>query len=68
MDSEQFKTHVLISEMPRDHSEAFTLLGRIVGDRSIAMIIFGKETPAARSITGALSTERDLLADATKFE
>ena len=53
-----------MTEMARDNEEALTVLGRIVGDRSAAMMIFGKETPGARSLTSALSTERDFLTDA----
>ncbi|UJR07857.1 hypothetical protein I4U23_012140 [Adineta vaga] len=64
MNEEHFKTHVIISEMPRDTEECFNLLGRIVGDRAAARIIFGTSTAGARSMVCALSTERDLVSDA----
>ena len=54
-----------MSEMPRDPEEAFNVLGRIVGDRAAALMIFGNETPATRSTVSNLSTERDIVQDAS---
>ncbi|CAF0825224.1 unnamed protein product [Adineta ricciae] len=64
MAKEHFQTHVIMSEMPRDIDESFDLLGRVVGDRVAARLIFGCETAGARSMVCALSTERDLISDA----
>ncbi|CAF1446322.1 unnamed protein product [Adineta steineri] len=50
--------------MPRDIEEIFNLLGRAVGNRIAARLIFGCSRPAARSTIRALSIERDLISDA----
>ncbi|CAF1273556.1 unnamed protein product [Adineta steineri] len=50
--------------MPRDIKESFNSLGRAVGNRIAARLIFRCLTPAARSMVCALSIERDLISDA----
>ena len=44
MDEDRIDSHIIVSEYPRDHGEARTLLGRIVGDRSIGRFVFGDDT------------------------
>ena len=41
MDEDRVQTHIISSEYPRNHSDARTLLGRVVGDRAIGRFVFG---------------------------
>ena len=64
MDQERIKTHIIMVEGAKDKDDALTTLGRIVADRTIAHLVFGTRTPAARSMLCALSTRRDIVSDA----
>jgi hypothetical protein len=44
MDPERVDTHLITSEYPRNHSDARTLLGRVVGDRAIGRFVFGVDS------------------------
>ena len=55
MDEDRVDTHIITTEAPRDHSEARTLLGRVVGDRAIGRFVFGDETKEQKIKTMGLS-------------
>ena len=63
MDEDRIDSHIIVSEYPRDHGEARTLLGRIVGDRSIGRFLFGDDTEEQKVKTMGLSSEVDVLQD-----
>jgi len=63
MDEDRVDSHIITSEHPRDQGEARTLLGRIVGDRSIGRFVFGDETKEQRFKTLGLSSEVDVVQD-----
>ena len=48
---------------PRTIDESRELLGRIVGDRGIARLVFGTECHSMRVKTVALSTQVDVVSD-----
>jgi len=64
IDPDRIKTHIIKAEGARDIEEAKTTLGRVVGDRTVAHLVFGIDTPDARGLTGALSTPRDIVCSA----
>mmetsp|Transcript_19401 Transcript_19401/g.35082 ORF Transcript_19401/g.35082 Transcript_19401/m.35082 type:complete len:447 (-) Transcript_19401:329-1669(-) len=63
MDEDRIDSHIIVSEYPRDHGEARTLLGRIVGDRSIGRFVFGDDTEEQKVKTMGLSSEVDVVQD-----
>lgn len=63
MHPDRVETHLITSEWPRDHGEARTLLGRIVGDRAIGRLVFGDETEEQRVKTMGLSSGVDVVLD-----
>jgi len=63
MDEDRVDSHIITSDHPRDHGEARTLLGRIVGDRSIGRFVFGDETKERRFKTMGLSSAVDVVQD-----
>jgi hypothetical protein len=61
------ETHVVVSEAVPDLETAQALMGRIVGDRVMAELIFDEEAnPAFAQDIYSLSTRRDLLSQAVK--
>jgi len=63
MDKDRIDTHIITSEYPRNHTEARTLLGRVVADRAIGRFVFGDETKDQRIKTMGLSSEVDVVQD-----
>lgn len=63
LDEDRVDSHIITTEFPRDHGEARTLLGRIVGDRSIGRFVFGDETKEQRIKTMSLSSTVDVVQD-----
>mmetsp|Transcript_27936 Transcript_27936/g.47490 ORF Transcript_27936/g.47490 Transcript_27936/m.47490 type:complete len:511 (-) Transcript_27936:304-1836(-) len=63
MDEDRIDSHIIVSEHPRTHGEARTLLGRVVSDRSIGRFVFGDETKEQRIKTMGLSSEVDVVQD-----
>jgi hypothetical protein len=63
MDADRVDSHIITSEYPRDHGEARTLLGRIVGDRSIGRFVFGDDTKEQKIKVMGLSSEVDVVQD-----
>lgn len=63
MDAERVDTHIISSEFPRDHSDARTLLGRVVGDRAIGRFVFGLESLEHQIKVMGLSSEVDVVQD-----
>lgn len=63
MDAERVQTHIIMSEYPRDHSDARTLLGRVVGDRAIGRFVFGVESLEHQIKVMGLSSEVDVVLD-----
>jgi hypothetical protein len=61
LDKDRVDTHVIMMEGAPDVEAARTTLGRVVGDRTVAHLVFGKETPNARALVCALSSPRDLV-------
>ncbi|ATN37689.1 hypothetical protein ACO34A_28380 (plasmid) [Rhizobium sp. ACO-34A] len=60
-------THVVVSEAVPDLESAQTLMGRIVGDRIMAELVFDtKANPAFAQDIYSLSTRRDLLSQAVE--
>lgn len=66
-DEERRQTHVVVSEAVPDLESAQTLMGRIVGDRIMAELVFNaKDDPAFAQNIYSLSTRRDLLSQAVE--
>ena len=63
LDTDRVETNIFCSEFPRNMDEARELLGRIVGDRGIARLVFGTECHSMRMKTVALSTQVDVVSD-----
>jgi hypothetical protein len=63
MDAERVNTHIITSEYPRDHSDARTLLGRVVGDRAIGRFVFGMDSLEHQIKVMGLSSEVDVVQD-----
>ena len=63
LDHDRVETNIFCSEYPRTTDEARELLGRIVGDRGIARLVFGTDCHSMRMKTVALSTEVDVVSD-----
>jgi hypothetical protein len=61
LDPDRVATHIICCEGAADAEEARTTLGRVVGDRTVAHLVFGKDTPNARALVCALSSRRDLV-------
>lgn len=69
MREERRETHVIVSEAVPDLASAQTLLGRIVGDRVMAELVFDKSAGQAfAEDIYSLSTRRDLLSQAVKAD
>lgn len=67
MKPELHETHVVVSEAIPDLESAQTLMGRIVGDRIMAELVFdAKANPAFAQNIYSLSTRRDLLSQAVE--
>ena len=60
---DKIHTHIITSEYPRSIEEARTLLGRVVGDRSVGRLVFGTEDTKAKMKVLALSSRTDVVAD-----
>jgi len=63
MDEDRVDSHILLSEYPRNHGEARTLLGRVAGDRAIGRFVFGDDTKEQKIKTMGLSSEVDVVQD-----
>jgi len=63
MDPERVHSHIITSEYPRDHSEARTLLGRVVGDRAIGRLVFGLDSVESQIKVMGLSSKVDVVQD-----
>ena len=63
IDSDKIHTHIITSEYPRSMEEARTLLGRVVGDRSVGRLVFGTRDTKAKMKVLALSSRTDVVAD-----
>jgi hypothetical protein len=63
MDADRVNTHIITSEYPRDHSDARTLLGRVVGDRAIGRFVFGMDSLEHQIKVMGLSSEVDVVQD-----
>lgn len=61
LDADRADTHIIMMEGAADVEAARTTMGRVVGDRTVAHLVFGKETPNARALVCALSSPRDLV-------
>eukprot|EP00049_Salpingoeca_infusionum_P022845 m.9107 g.9107 ORF g.9107 m.9107 type:complete len:417 (+) comp5425_c0_seq1:160-1410(+) len=61
LDKDRVATHIIAMEGAATGEDARTTLGRVVGDRTVAHLVFGKETPNARALVCALSSRRDLV-------
>lgn len=67
MDEKLRETQVVVSEAVPDLQSAQTLMGRIVGDRIMAELVFDKNAdPAFAQNIYSLSTRRDLLSQAVE--
>lgn len=67
MKPELRETHVVVSEAVPDIESAQTLMGRIVGDRIMAELVFDAQAnPAFAQDIYSLSTRRDLLSQAVE--
>ena len=67
MDEDVRETHVVVSEAVPDLETAQALMGRIVGDRVMAELVFDWEAiPAFAQDIYSLSTRRDLLSQAVE--
>ncbi|SCX29257.1 MULTISPECIES: hypothetical protein [Agrobacterium] len=67
MDENVLETHVVVSEAVPDLETAQALMGRIVGDRVMAELVFDwKASPAFAQDIYSLSTRRDLLSQAVE--
>lgn len=60
---DKIHTHIITSEYPRSIEEARTLLGRVVGDRSVGRLVFGTRDTKAKMKVLALSSRTDVVAD-----
>lgn len=63
IDPDKLHTHIITSEYPRSFEEARTLLGRVVGDRSVGRLVFGTRDTKAKMKVLALSSRTDVVAD-----
>ena len=63
LDHDRVETNIFCSEYPRTMDESRALLGRIVGDRGIARLVFGTDCHSTRIKTMALSTQVDVVSD-----
>lgn len=61
MDPSKVSTHLIKVEGAKSNSELLSTLGRVVGDRAVAHLVFGVDTPKGRDLNMALSTRRDLV-------
>lgn len=64
MDPDRVRTHIIKAEGAHSIEEARTTLGRVVGDRTLAALVFSDATPDERGMVCALSTPRDFLSTA----
>ncbi|WP_047249289.1 hypothetical protein [Chromobacterium subtsugae] len=65
MDEDRRETHMIVSETPHSVDDAQALLGRIVGDRIMAEMVFSPHgTETEKENIYSLSTKRDLLSQA----
>lgn len=64
MDPDRVRTHIIKAEGAHSVEEARTTLGRVVGDRTLAALVFSDRTPDERGMVCALSTPRDFLSSA----
>ncbi len=68
MKPELQETHVIVSEEPTNLDQARNLLGRIVGDRVMAELVFNPDgTHEEKEDIYSLSTRRDLLSQAVEL-
>ena len=60
MDEDRVDTHIITTEAPRDHSEARTLLGRVVGDTEVLHreLQHFRVSQGQSSTTGARGTDK----------
>lgn len=64
MDEDRIKTHILKTEGARTFEDSRLTLGRIVGDRLMAELVFGTSNINRTELNLALSTRRDLVSTA----
>lgn len=64
LDADRVATHIIKAEGAKDIEEARTTLGRVIGDRTVAQLVFGTESADSRNLVSALSTPRDIVTSA----
>ncbi|XP_065199768.1 uncharacterized protein LOC135831310 [Planococcus citri] len=64
MDPDRIKTHILKTEGAKTFEDSRLILGRIVGDRLMAELVFGTSNINRTELNLALSTRRDLVSTA----
>lgn len=64
MDQDRIKTHILKTEGAKTYEDSRLILGRVVGDRLMAELVFGTANINRTELNLALSTRRDLVSTA----